>query len=155
CRLADGHRGFDGDPLRDVLSVGAADRPGAAVVSCPAACPDVRRIVVIGGRGVFGAAAIELLRRDGLSPLVASRRPGPDLTADADVAVSLRTALRSRDVVIDAAGPFQQRSTTLVETCLSIGCDVIDLADSFDYVSQVQALAQPIADAGVRVLTAC
>ncbi len=115
----------------------------------------MRRIVVIGGRGFFGAAAAELLRRDGLSPLVASRRPGADLTADAEDVASLRAALQARDVVIDAAGPFQRRSTALVETCLAMGCDVIDLADSFEYVSKVQALAPAIASADVRVLTAC
>jgi len=115
----------------------------------------VRRIVVIGGRGFFGAAAIELLRREGLQPLVASRRSGADLTADAEDPASLRAALRSRDVVIDAAGPFQQRSTVLVETCLETGCDVIDLADSFEYVSKVQALAHRFVGAGSCILTAC
>jgi saccharopine dehydrogenase-like NADP-dependent oxidoreductase len=115
----------------------------------------MRRIVVIGGRGFFGAAAAELLRRDGLSPLIASRRQGADLRADAEDLASLRSALRSRDVVIDAAGPFQQRSTALVETCLEIGCDVIDLADSFEYVSKVHALAGRVASGGIRVLTAC
>jgi hypothetical protein len=115
----------------------------------------VRRIVVIGGRGFFGAAAVELLRRDGATPLVASRRPGADITADAENPASLRTVLRAHDVVVDAAGPFQQRSTTLVEACMAIGCDVVDLADSLDYVGRVQALAPAIADAGVRVLTAC
>jgi saccharopine dehydrogenase-like NADP-dependent oxidoreductase len=115
----------------------------------------VRRIVVIGGRGFFGAAAAELLRREGSTPLVASRRPGADLTADAEDPASLRAALRTRDVVIDAAGPFQQRSTTLVETCMAIGCDVVDLADSFEYVSKVQALAGRIVRDGGCVLTAC
>jgi saccharopine dehydrogenase-like NADP-dependent oxidoreductase len=115
----------------------------------------VRRIVVVGGRGFFGAAAAEMLRREGLLPLIASRRPGADLRADAEDPHSLRTALRAHDVVIDAAGPYQQRSTALVETCLAIGCDVVDLADSFDYVNKVQALGTAIASAGVRVLTAC
>jgi len=115
----------------------------------------VRRIVVIGGRGFFGAAAADLLRRDGFSPLIASRRPGADLTADGENRASLRAALRAHDVVIDAAGPFQQRSTALVETCMAMGCDVIDLADSFEYVRKVQALAPAIDSAGVRVLTAC
>jgi saccharopine dehydrogenase-like protein len=75
--------------------------------------------------------------------------------ADAEDPAALRAALRSHDVVIDAAGPFQQRSTTLVEACLTIGCDVIDLADSFDYLSKIHSLAPAIARAGVRVLTAC
>jgi saccharopine dehydrogenase-like NADP-dependent oxidoreductase len=115
----------------------------------------VRRIVVIGGRGFFGTAAAEMLRREGLLPLVASRRPGADVTADAEDPHSLRTALRPQDVVVDAAGPFQQRSTALIATCMATGCDVIDLADSLEYVNKVQALAPAIASAGVRVLTAC
>ena len=115
----------------------------------------MRRIVVIGGLGFFGAAAAGMLRRERLSPVVASRRAGADVTADAEDPVSLRAALRPNDVVIDAAGPFQQRSTTLIDACVAIGCDVIDLADSFDYVNKVQALAPAIAAAGVRVLTAC
>ena len=115
----------------------------------------MRRIVVIGGRGFFGAAAVELLRRDGSTPLVVSRRPGADITADAENPASLRAVLRAHDVVVDAAGPFQQRSTRVVEACIAIGCDVIDLADSLDYVVRVQALAPAIAGAGVRVLTAC
>lgn len=115
----------------------------------------MRRIVVVGGRGFFGAATAELLRREGSAPLVASRRPGGDLIADAEDPSSLRAALRARDVVIDAAGPFQQRSTALIETCLEIGCDVIDLADSFEYVGKVQALEERVVSGGIRVLTAC
>jgi Saccharopine dehydrogenase NADP binding domain len=115
----------------------------------------VRRIVVIGGRGFFGTAAVELLQRDGVPALVASRRPGAALLADAEDAASLRAALRSRDVVIDAAGPFHRRSTVLVETCVAIGCDVIDLAESFDYTSKVQALEHLVASSGIRVLPAC
>jgi nucleoside-diphosphate-sugar epimerase len=37
----------------------------------------VSRILVIGGRGFFGAAAVELLRRDGAAPLASLRRPRP------------------------------------------------------------------------------
>ena len=36
----------------------------------------MRRIVVAGGMGFFGAAAVERLRADGCDPLVASRRTG-------------------------------------------------------------------------------
>lgn len=113
------------------------------------------RIVVVGGAGFFGAAAATLLQREGHRVFVASRRAPADLRIDAEDAASIHGALRSGDVVIDAAGPFQRRSTTLVEACLSIGCHVIDLADSLDYVSAVQDLSEKAAGAGVRVLTAC
>jgi Saccharopine dehydrogenase NADP binding domain len=115
----------------------------------------VSRIVVLGGRGFFGRAAVDLLRREGLRPLVASRRAGGDLLADAERSASLRAALLSGDVVIDAAGPFQRRSTTLIEACLAIGCDLIDIADSLDYVRGIQELASRADACGVRVLTAC
>jgi NAD(P)-dependent dehydrogenase (short-subunit alcohol dehydrogenase family) len=115
----------------------------------------MRRIVVIGGRGFFGAAAAELLRREGFSPLIASRRPGADLTADAEDPASLRATLRSRDVVIDAAGPFHRRSTVLVETSVAIGCDVVDVSDSFDYMRKVQALEHLVGSSGISVLTGC
>ncbi len=113
------------------------------------------RIVVVGGRGFFGAAAVELLRRDGEQPLVGSRRPGADCLVDAEDAASLRAALRRGDVVIDAAGPFQRRSSRLAETALDAGCDVIDLADSLDHARTMQRLAPRIDRAGTRLLTAC
>lgn len=113
------------------------------------------RIVVLGGRGWFGGAAVERLRRDGSHPLVASRRPGADLVIDAEDRASIRAALRERDVVIDAAGPFQRRSTALVESCLTLGCDVIDLSDSLDYAQRLHVLGPGIETAGIRVLTSC
>ncbi len=114
-----------------------------------------RRILVLGGRGFFGAAAVELLRRDGEAPLVGSRRPGGDCLVDAESAASLRAALRGGDVVIDAAGPFQRRSPLLVETALAAGCDVIDLSDSLDHALAVRRLAPRIDASGIRVLTGC
>jgi hypothetical protein len=114
-----------------------------------------RRIIIAGGLGFFGAAAAERLRRAGHGPLVAARRPGADLLLDVEDAASLRAALRPGDVVLDAAGPFQRRSTTLVEAAIEIGCDVVDLADSLRYVRDVYALSSKAAAAGVAVLTAC
>ena len=115
----------------------------------------MNRIIVVGGSGFFGNAAVAALRREGLRVLVAARRPSADLRVDAEDAKSIHAALRPGDVVIDAAGPFQQRSTTLVEACLSIGCDVIDLADSVDYVASVQEVGRRAANVRTRVLTAC
>jgi hypothetical protein len=115
----------------------------------------MNRIVVVGACGFFGAAVVEALRREGHQVLATSRRSGADLRMDAEDAGAISAVLAAGDVVIDAAGPFQQRSTTLVEACLAIGCDVIDLADSLDYVSNLQQLATRIAAGPGRVLTAC
>jgi short subunit dehydrogenase-like uncharacterized protein len=115
----------------------------------------VSRFVILGGRGWFGGAAAELLRRDGGRPLIASRRPGADLVIDAEDPASIRAALCERDVVIDAAGPFQRRSTVLVESCMTLGCDVIDVSDSLDYARRLRALERRIESARIRVLTSC
>jgi hypothetical protein len=115
----------------------------------------VTRIVVLGGRGFFGAAAVDLLRRDGVHPVIASRRPGADLRIDVEDAGSLRAALQAGDVVIDAAGPFQPRSTALAEACLERRCDLIDLSDSLEYTRRVQQLASAIGSTRSRLLPAC
>lgn len=115
----------------------------------------MRRILVVGGTGFFGRAAVELLRARGLSPVVAARGGRANLRLDAEEPASLRSALRPGDIVIDAAGPFQERSAALVEAAAEIGCDVIDISDSIDHIRQVEALRPRIEAARIRVLTSC
>jgi hypothetical protein len=115
----------------------------------------LRRIVALGGSGFFGRKAISLLRDCGARPLVASRRSGADLRIDADDPSLLRESLRSGDVVVDTAGPFQSRSMALIEAAIDIGFDVVDLSDSLDYALRMGALAPRIEQARIRVLTSC
>jgi hypothetical protein len=115
----------------------------------------VRRIVVAGGRGFFGATAVERLRAEGAKPVTAARRAGADLQLDVEDRDSLRAALRPDDVVVDTVGPFQDRTTALAEAALEIGFDLIDMADSRAYVAQLYALRAEFAARGNRLLTAC
>jgi hypothetical protein len=115
----------------------------------------VRRLVVLGGLGFFGGAAVARLRADGAVPLTAARRPGADLQLDAEDPRSLRRALQPGDVVIDTIGPFQTRSMALLDAALEVGFDLVDIADSRAYVAQVYARQAQIAARGRRVLTAC
>ena len=122
----------------------------------------MRRIVVIGGRGFFGALAVERLRADGCQPLAAARRAGADVRLDAEDPASLRAALRPGDVLLDTVGPFQDRSLALLDAALEIGCDLVDIADSRGYVEKIYSREAAIAaspkggrGSGRRVLTAC
>ncbi|MGH2537956.1 MAG: hypothetical protein ACRDHL_11220 [Candidatus Promineifilaceae bacterium] len=115
----------------------------------------MRRVVVLGGLGFFGRAAVARLRADGFRPLTASRSPAADLRLDLAEPNSLRGALRAGDVVVDTAGPFQERTTALVEAALEMGFDLIDISDSLAYVSRLYRLQAQIEAAGIRVLTAC
>ena len=113
----------------------------------------MKRIIVLGGTGFFGGLIVEKLRAAGLEPHVASRHS--EFSIDADHPQDLHAHLQQRDLVIDAAGPFQKRSPALIEAAAKIGFDVIDLSDSVAYTSMVQQHEGPISAAGIRVLTAC
>ncbi len=114
----------------------------------------MRRVVVLGGTGFFGRAVVELLRGDGVRCAVAARHSAA-LRVDAEDRASLWRALSPGDVVVDAAGPFQHRSTALLEVAFVRRFDVIDLSDSVAYALAVHALAGRIRQAGIRVLHSC
>ena len=84
---------------------------------------------------------------DGCEPIAASRRTGLNV----EDPESVRRFLHEGDVVLDAVGPFQDRTTTLVETAEEIGFDVVDISDSLAYCEKVLARGKP----SVRLLTAC
>ncbi len=113
----------------------------------------MRRVIVLGGLGLFGQTAVEQLRQFGMQPLTASRRDAADFRIDANNGDSIHAALRSGDVVLDAAGPFYARSTALIEAAIEIGFDVVDLNDDLGYAESVLTLKPRIAAAGIRVLS--
>ena len=114
----------------------------------------MKRVVVLGGTGFFGKLVVEELAAAGLQPVIASRSSG-DVRIDANDPESLRGYLKQRDLVVDAAGPFQNRNSALIDAARTIGFDVIDLSDSVDYTGMVYRNEAPIGAAGIRVLTAC
>ena len=77
----------------------------------------MRRVVLVGGGGFFGGAVARLLRARGTSVVAPARRQ-----ADAEARQSLRAMLRRGDIVVDAAGPFQSRTTTLLDVALELEC---------------------------------
>ena len=115
----------------------------------------MRRIVVLGGRGFFGRKIVELLRAAGAAPVIASRSAGADVRLDVEDPASLRSALQTHDVVIDTVGPFQDRSTALVEAAIEIGFDLVDISDSLAYAAKIDRLRAAVEDRPIRVLTAC
>jgi NAD(P)-dependent dehydrogenase (short-subunit alcohol dehydrogenase family) len=113
----------------------------------------VKRVVVLGGRGLFGRTIVEQLQRLGIQSLVAGRRPSTDMQIDANDMASITASLRGGDLVIDAAGPFQHRNTALVKCAIELGFNVIDINDNLKYAQQMVALELEIRAAGIRVLS--
>jgi hypothetical protein len=114
----------------------------------------MRRVVVLGGSGFFGRLIVNKLAAAGLKPIIASRSQG-EMRIDANNPEDIRKNLKQRDLVIDAAGPFQKRSPALIQAARTIGFDLIDISDSPEYTAMVYEQAAPIQAAGIRVLTAC
>ncbi|MDQ6878382.1 MAG: hypothetical protein M3082_11980, partial [Candidatus Dormibacteraeota bacterium] len=110
----------------------------------------MRRIVLLGGSGVFGSAISELLRKRGFEPHTPSHAE-----VDVEKSQALLSGLQAGDVVIDAAGPFHQRTTTLLEVAMKVGFDVIDLSDNLGYALAVQAMDERLKAADVRVFSSC
>jgi hypothetical protein len=108
------------------------------------------RIVLLGGSGFFGSAIAQALRKRGFEPLTPSHAQ-----ADVESSVALMSTLHQGDVVVDVAGPFHQRTTTLLEVAIQAGFDVIDLSDNLDYALAVQAMDGRLKAGGVRAFTSC
>ena len=105
-------------------------------------------MIVAGGTGFFGAALVGLLRSEGIQPVLAARHGQVDLRLDVEDSDMLRSVLRPGDLVLDAVGPFQGRSTALVEAAMEIGVDLIDLSDSLDYSERLTELETQSPKAG-------
>jgi hypothetical protein len=128
-------------------------------------------ILIVGGYGTFGGGIVRLLEDDpDLTLFVAGRSlekaqrfcrsrglVGAELVPAAfdrdapDTIEALRPAL-----VIDASGPFQAYGGApyrVVEACLAIGADYIDLADGSDFVAGIAAHDDAARAAGRFVLS--
>jgi hypothetical protein len=63
---------------------------------------------------------------------------------DVEDRASLRRYLQAGDVVVDAAGPFQRRTTALLEAAMERGAHVVDINESLGYARRVAALGARI-----------
>jgi hypothetical protein len=113
----------------------------------------LRRVLVI-GTGFFGRVIARRLADVGITPVMASHSHG-EVRVDVEDDASLRAVLRQGDVIVDAAGPFQGRSTKLLGAAIELHCDVVDLSDALAYARAVLALDHRAASAGVRIFTSC
>ena len=130
----------------------------------------MRRILVLGGYGTFGARAAERLAREGgIELIIAGRslaaaeahaaalaKTGRAKIAPARLDASALTAgelaaLRP-DVLINASGPYQTQGYGVARACIEAGVHYIDLADARAFVTGISALDGEARRAGVLVV---
>jgi hypothetical protein len=109
------------------------------------------RIVVLGGRGNFGARICRELAHEASGEVIAVGRRELDTTRpDFDT----RLALLLPDIVIHCAGPFQGQDYRVAAAAIARGAHYIDLSDGRDFVAQFAAkLDEPARKAGVLAVS--
>jgi saccharopine dehydrogenase-like NADP-dependent oxidoreductase len=132
-----------------------------------------RRVLVIGGAGVFGWRLVAgLLRSTAFEVIIAGRdedrltaarqrgeaipgAPGRTrfLTLDARHVTGDTLKATGAFVVVDAAGPFQANDRRLAETVITAGIHYVDLADARDFVAGFGVLDGAAKRDGVVALT--
>lgn len=125
----------------------------------------MKTVLLLGGYGGFGSRLARRLSGDGWRVLIAGRDPAtaerlaaklPDaigLAADRTADLAPLLDLHRPDLVIDAAGPFQQSDYRVPKTCIACGIDYLDLADARDFVCGITTLDDAARAAGVRVVS--
>ena len=116
-----------------------------------------KRIVLIGGAGVFGQRLARMLSSEGSFVLIIAGRDlararsfAATLTPAAEFAVLDRDALNVDTLralkpwaVVDASGPFLRQSSqpyAVAEAALDVGAHYVDIADGRDFVSGIGIL---------------
>jgi saccharopine dehydrogenase-like NADP-dependent oxidoreductase len=124
----------------------------------------VKTVLIIGGYGGFGARLTKRLSNAGWRVLVAGRSLAKAEAfcaglagcqpVEADRAADLRPLLEQLkpDLVIDAAGPFQDGDYSVPTACIAAGVDYLDLADARGFVCDIHQLDDAAIAAGVRVI---
>ncbi len=124
-------------------------------------------VLLVGAAGAFGRLLAEgLAREPGIRLVLAGRTRAPlerlrdslggtpevrVLDRDRAMPADLRAA--QVDVVVDAAGPFQDSRTALIAAAIDAGCHHIDLADGRDFVADIRRFGAAAQRAGVAVLS--
>lgn len=133
----------------------------------------VLKILIVGGYGTFGGRIVELLENEPRLTLVVAGRSLDKAAAycrgrgaakaelipamfDRDGDLAAQLARLQPDIVVDASGPFQaygEGRYRLIEACIEVRVNYLDLADGSDFVAGVSAFDAEARRAGVFVLS--
>jgi hypothetical protein len=109
------------------------------------------RILLIGATGVFGSRLLALLeddarmififagrRRDVLEKAASSGKQRHEIAVlDRNTITADQLRELSINVVVDAAGPFQDSQTQVIDAAIQAGCHYLDLADGRAFVDNI------------------
>lgn len=123
------------------------------------------RILIIGGAGEFGQRLARRLSHKGHQLLIGGRSMdraaataatlphAEPVQIDRERAAGLVIARLRPDLVIDAAGPFQDSDYRVAEACIAMRIPYLDLADGRDFVRDFGKLDKAAKAAGVPLIS--
>ncbi len=131
------------------------------------------KILVVGGYGTFGGRLVDLLLNEPAVMICVAGRSFEQAKKFCDARTDAAAALipfvfdRQGDVitqltaiapqiVVDASGPFQNygaHAYRLIEACISLGIDYLDLADGAEFVEGVKKYDEAARQAGVFIFS--
>lgn len=122
-----------------------------------------QNVLLLGGLGrIGGSVAQDLIVHTDACLTLAGRRAAAAvslthprqryLALDVADGAGLRRAIATSDLVIHTAGPFGYRDSLVLQTCLDLGVNYLDVADNPPYVERALALSAQARAAGVTAI---
>ncbi|NKB49598.1 MAG: saccharopine dehydrogenase [Alphaproteobacteria bacterium] len=125
------------------------------------------RVLIVGATGVFGRRLAEqLVHEPGITLILAGRTAQTLAHLDTNLGNRTERAVLDRALVtagdlqnlgvrlvIDAAGPFQESGTSLIEAAIEAGCHYVDLADGRAFVAGIGRFDAAARARGVTILS--
>jgi saccharopine dehydrogenase-like NADP-dependent oxidoreductase len=114
------------------------------------------RILIIGGTGRIGqSVAQDIAQYTNAEITITGRSPrGPFQVLPLDLAdrTQLQEAIAQHHLVIHCAGPFRYRDQRVLETCIKLGVNYLDVCDDPEFCRQALALKEKAITAGVTAI---
>ncbi len=126
------------------------------------------RVLALGGAGGMGGFAVNTLMKLNFCSEIIIADINGDLAeavsnecgsgtswriVDVSDTVSLRTAMKGADVIMNTVGPFYRYGVSILETAIECGCHYFDINDDWEPTVNMLALHQKAQNAGITAIT--
>jgi saccharopine dehydrogenase-like NADP-dependent oxidoreductase len=119
-----------------------------------------KKVLIIGGYGRIGSSvALDLAQHTNAEIIVTSRSPQINipspligLVLNLDDRTALQRAISDVDLVIHCAGPFEHRDARVLELCIELGVNYVDVSDRLSFYERVIKHKQKAIEAGVTAI---
>lgn len=128
-------------PDKEVVVIGAAGAQAQAVLAAAARAGAVGSWLAADCR--WGGGTKQACERLGMATIELDLLEQPD---------RLRELVSGAELVVNCAGPHYRTGTAVLDACIEVGCDYLDLCDDADITIEMLARDEAARSAGMRAL---